>query len=101
MITCRGSAFAGRVGESLLRAVGLPELVTSNLPEYEALALLLATEPSLLRGFQERLQRNRLVCRLFDSDRYRRHIEAAYTTMWQRWQRGESAGSFAVEAEPA
>jgi predicted O-linked N-acetylglucosamine transferase (SPINDLY family) len=99
LITCRGDAFAGRVGESLLKAAGLPELVTRNLQDYEALALRLATEPSLLHRFRERLRRNRPVSPLFDSDRYRRHIEAAYVTMWQIWQRGESPRSFAVECE--
>jgi predicted O-linked N-acetylglucosamine transferase (SPINDLY family) len=98
MLTCRGGAFASRVGESLLKAAGLPELVTHNLLDYEALALRLASEPSLLGGFRERLRQNRLVCPLFDSDRYRRHIEAAYSTMWEYWQRGENAQSFAVEA---
>ena len=98
MLTCRGGAFAGRVGGSLLKAAGLPELVTHNLLDYEALALRLASESSLLGGFRERLRQNCLVCPLFDSDRYRRHIEAAYNTMWDYWQRGENAQSFAVEA---
>ena len=35
--------------------------------------------------------------RLFDSDRFRRHIEAAYTRMWEIWQRGEGPRSFRVE----
>jgi hypothetical protein len=30
-------------------------------------------------------------------DRFRRHIEAAYVTMWERWQRGERPQGFAVE----
>jgi protein O-GlcNAc transferase len=34
--------------------------------------------------------------RLFDSDRFRRHIEAAYLTMWERWQRGEKPQAFSV-----
>ena len=34
---------------------------------------------------------------LFDVDRFRRHIEAAYVNMWQRHQRGEPASSFAVD----
>ena len=38
-LTCDGRAFAGRVAASLLQAVGLPELVTDNLADYEALAL--------------------------------------------------------------
>ena len=35
---------------------------------------------------------------LFDTDRFRRHVESAYTTMWERYQRGETPRSFAVEA---
>ncbi len=100
LITCRGESFAGRVGASLLAAIGLPELVTSNLEEYESLALRLARDPSLLGSFRERLNRNRLTYPLFDTDRYRRHLEAAYTQMWEIWQRGELPQSFAVEPYP-
>jgi hypothetical protein len=45
----------------------------------------------------EKLARNRHHCAFFDSDRYRRHIESAYTTMWQFWQDGEPPKSFSVE----
>ena len=43
VVTCQGNAFAGRVAASLLNAVGMPELVTHDLADYEALALRLAT----------------------------------------------------------
>jgi len=99
LVTCRGNAFAGRVGASLLRAVGLPELVTTSLPDYEALALRLASDPALLRGFRQRLAQNRATCPLFDADRFRRHIEAAYRTMWDIWQRGEAPRAFVVEGD--
>jgi len=98
MITCAGNSFAGRVAASLLRAVGLPELVTQNLADYEALALKLATDPQLLGSLRQKLRDNRQQLALFDIDRTRRHIEAAYTTMWQIYQRGEAPRSFAVEA---
>jgi protein O-GlcNAc transferase len=101
LVTCYGEAFPGRVGASLLDAVGLPELVTRSLEEYEALALKLATEPSLLRGFRDRLERNRRTHPLFDTDRLRRHIEAAYTRMWELWQSGEGPRSFAVDPLPS
>src|SRR5262249_41621716 len=39
VVTCVGAAFAGRVAASLLHAVGLPELVTTSLNDYAALAL--------------------------------------------------------------
>jgi predicted O-linked N-acetylglucosamine transferase (SPINDLY family)/4-hydroxybenzoate polyprenyltransferase len=96
VITCYGECFAGRVAASLLKAVGLPELVCKNLQDYEALALRLATEPPLLAAFRNRLAENRLSQPLFDTRRYRDHIEAAYAEMWQIWQRGESPRSFAV-----
>jgi predicted O-linked N-acetylglucosamine transferase (SPINDLY family) len=97
LVTCCGGSFAGRVAASLLQAISLPELVTYNLEDYEALALRLATEPSLLCSFQKKINENRLTYPLFDSDRYRRHLETAYETMWERWQRGETPRSFAVE----
>jgi protein O-GlcNAc transferase len=97
VVTCRGKAFAGRVAASLLEAVGLPDLVTQSLAEYEALALRLARDPVALAAVKARLSRNRATSPLFDADRFRRHIEAAYVAMWERWQRGESPRSFAVE----
>jgi predicted O-linked N-acetylglucosamine transferase (SPINDLY family) len=98
VVTCVGPALAGRVGASLLRAVGLPELVASSLAEYEALALRLARDRGLLAGIREKLAANRLSAPLFDTDRFRRHIEAAYATMWERRQRGEPPAPFAVAA---
>jgi predicted O-linked N-acetylglucosamine transferase (SPINDLY family) len=90
LVTCLGATFSGRVAASLLRAVGLPELVTRTLTEYEALALRLARDGEYLAHVRSRLAQNRKTFPLFDTDRFRRHIEAAYVTMYQRWQRGES-----------
>jgi predicted O-linked N-acetylglucosamine transferase (SPINDLY family) len=97
LATCRGRAFAGRVAASLLSAIGLPELVTEDLNGYEALAARLAREPALLQSFRDRLAENRLTHPLFDTDRFRRHIEAAYRRMWKIAQRGGIPEHFAVE----
>ena len=97
VVTCAGGAFAGRVAASLLKAAGLPELVTNSLHEYEALILKLATDPAHLASIRRKLEINRLACPLFDSDRFRRHIEAAYTTMWDIHRRGQTPHSFPVE----
>ena len=96
-MTCQGHAFAGRVAASLLNAVGLPELVTHGLADYEALALRLATNAAALKTIRDKLAQNRLACPLFDTDRFRRNIEAAYLRMWETWQRGEPAQPFRVE----
>jgi predicted O-linked N-acetylglucosamine transferase (SPINDLY family) len=100
LVVCRGETFAGRVAASLLHAIGLPELVTGSLDEFEALALQLATDSSRLQSIRRKLAQNRLSYPLFDTDRFRRHIEAAYLTAWEIWQRGESPRSFKVEAMP-
>ncbi|HEY6255969.1 MAG TPA: tetratricopeptide repeat protein [Xanthobacteraceae bacterium] len=97
VLTCLGASFAGRVAASLLNAVGLPELVTSSLADYEAAALRLARDATSLRALRAKLEHNRCSYPLFDTDRYRRHIEAAYMTMWEHHQNG-AARSFAVEA---
>jgi predicted O-linked N-acetylglucosamine transferase (SPINDLY family) len=97
VLTCLGTAFVGRVAASLLRAVGLAELVTETLPDYEALALKIAREPEFHAGLKSKLARNRESFPLFDTKRFTRNIEAAYITMWQRSQRGEPPQNFAVE----
>ncbi|MFZ1920994.1 MAG: tetratricopeptide repeat protein [Xanthobacteraceae bacterium] len=98
VLTCLGPTFAGRVAGSLLRAIGLDELVTYSLQDYEALALKLAREPSHLGALKGKLARNRSTYPLFDTGRFTRNLEAAYSTMWQRHRRGEPPAHFAVHA---
>ena len=101
VLTRLGASFAGRVAASLLTAVGLQELVTRSAGEYERLALQLATDPARLQGIKEKLAANRLTTPLFDTDRFRRHLEAAYLTMWETYQRGEPPRGFAVPQRDA
>ncbi|MEM9154812.1 MAG: tetratricopeptide repeat protein [Cyanobacteria bacterium P01_F01_bin.33] len=96
LLTCAGRSFASRVAGSLLYALGLPELVTHSLEAYEAQALKLATQPDVLGEIREKLAQNRLSQPLFNSDRLRLYIEAAYTQMWSFWQQGEQPRTFAV-----
>src|SRR5262249_27680252 len=92
------STFAGRVATSLLDAVGLSQLATANLENYEALARKIAGDPALLASIRDKLARNRSSCPLFDTARFARHLEAAYERMYDIWQRGEGPQSFSVEA---
>jgi protein O-GlcNAc transferase len=99
LITCRGDSFPGRVAASLLDAIGLPELVTHSLDDYESLALKLARDAALLKSLRARLEQNRLAKPLFDAGRFCRNIEAAYAKMWETAERGEAPRSFRVEPE--
>jgi protein O-GlcNAc transferase len=97
VLTCAGTTFVGRVCASLLHAIGQPEMIAGSLDAYEALALKLATEPEALAAVREKLGRNRRSEPLFDTDRFRRHFEAAFISMHERHQRGEAPASFSVE----
>jgi len=97
VLTVTGATFAGRVGTSLLRTLDLhDELACENLKSYEARALELVRDPARLASVRETIARNRPSSALFDTGRFRRHIEAAYIEMWERHRRGERPASFSV-----
>jgi predicted O-linked N-acetylglucosamine transferase (SPINDLY family) len=97
VVTCLGTTFAGRVGASLLHAIGLSDLVMPSLDEYEARALELAHDGNALAEIGSRLARNRVTHPLFDTVRFTRHLEAAYVRMVERQRKGEAPETFAVE----
>ena len=98
LLTYGGRTFASRVGGSLLRAAGLPELVTTSLEEYERVALGLALRPENLRPLCERL-RDRESLALFDTPAFCRHLEAAYRQMSRRHEQHRQPETFAVERQ--
>jgi predicted O-linked N-acetylglucosamine transferase (SPINDLY family) len=81
-----GESFASRVAASLLRAIGLPELIAADQADYESLAIQLAMNPVKLRSIRDRLTENRLTTALFDTPLFTRHIEEAYREMYERYQ---------------
>src|SRR5215469_129482 len=100
VLTVEGGTFPARVAASLLRAAGLPELVTPDLAAYEAAALRLAWEPGTLAAIRTKLASTRGQTPLFDSETFTRHLESAFRTMAERGRRGEAPASFAVTGEP-
>ena len=96
VVTLAGTGFASRVAASLLNAAGLPELITHSPEDYEALILDLARTPLKLSRVKEKLAANRLTCALFDTDRFRRHLEQAYETMMARHLAGARPQGFDV-----
>jgi len=88
VLTVDGATFASRVAASLLKAAGLPELVTRTLASYEALALALARSPQRLAELRERLAAGRWTCPLFDTPLFARRIESAFQAMCERRSHG-------------
>ena len=89
LLTLSGKTFISRVAGSLLRAIGLPELITTSVEGYERTALRLARNPEGLAELRTRLAENRLACGLFDGGAFARKLEKAYAAMWKIHVSGE------------
>jgi protein O-GlcNAc transferase len=98
VLTCSGATFAGRVAGSLLTAIGMPELITGSLEEYEQMALALACAPQRLSELRRKLDENRDASALFNLPECTEHIEAAYARMWQTWLSGERPAAFSIDS---
>ena len=96
VLTCMGSHFTSRVAASLLTAVGLPELITTDLGAYEREALALARDPARLGALRTTLAANRLTAPLFDTPRYVTNYESALERMVERAEAGLAPEAFAV-----
>jgi predicted O-linked N-acetylglucosamine transferase (SPINDLY family) len=97
VLTLQGRSFVSRVASSFLAALDLPELVTTSLGDYEALALALARDPARLAALRARLAENRLSKPLFDTERLRKNLEQAFTVMVERSRAGMAPETFAVD----
>ncbi len=75
VVTKQGKQFAARVAASLLKAVGLAELITETDQQYEELIIELAKNSMKLNTIKENLLKNREKFPLFDTRLYTRNFE--------------------------
>jgi len=85
VITIKGGHLASRVSASLLKAIGLNELITKSPKEYEKLAIQLANSSSKLRNIKEKLRENRDNYPIFDTNKFVYNLEKLYILMWDRY----------------
>jgi predicted O-linked N-acetylglucosamine transferase (SPINDLY family) len=83
VLSCAGETLASRVAGSQLRAIGLPELVTETLAQYEARALELLRAPGRLADYRQRLAANRHTQPLFDMARFTRALDDLLLAAWE------------------
>jgi len=81
ILTLSGQTFVSRMGGSLLTAIGVPELITYHLADYERRAVALATNPQELDHLREKLSRTRHSSQAFDMKSLARQIEAMFMTI--------------------
>jgi predicted O-linked N-acetylglucosamine transferase (SPINDLY family) len=96
VLTVAGRTFASRAAASMLRAMGLADLVCAGWSEYESVALALARDPARLHALQARVDANRLTTPLFDSNAYIRGLEQLYVLMLRRRRNGEPPADIRV-----
>ena len=87
-LTFIGHSFASRVAASLLNAVNLPELITTSQEQYELLAINLAMRPEKLKALKEKLVHNLPTAPLYNTPLFTHHLESAYLSMYDRYQKG-------------
>ena len=97
LVTKAGEQFAARVASSLLKSVGMEDLITFDEEGYERLILDLATDRNQTRELRGRLQENTLSCPLFDTERYTRQFETGLKLAFQRYQEGNPAADIFVD----
>jgi predicted O-linked N-acetylglucosamine transferase (SPINDLY family) len=84
VVTLSGAMHAGRVGASLLRAAGMPELVADSPDRFVALASGLAQNPDRLAATRAKALafRGSSLC---DAAAFVPKFEAALRTTWREW----------------
>jgi protein O-GlcNAc transferase len=97
VVALLGNHFASRVSASILTALGVPELITSSLEEYQTLAVRLAHRREALHDIRQKLISNRKTAPLFDTPRFVLNLEKAYKQMWDIYLNGEMPRHLEIE----
>jgi predicted O-linked N-acetylglucosamine transferase (SPINDLY family) len=98
VLTQIGQSFAARVSASLLTAIGLPELITRDVEQYESLAIELAQNPSKLSSIRQKLEANKTTSPLFNASVFAKNIENAYSQIMERYTAGQEPEHIYVES---
>jgi len=96
VITLQGKTYISRMSSSLLTNIGLPELITHSLKEYETLAVELAKNPEKLKRIKSKIRINKGKYPLFDTSRFVKNLETAYQKMWEIYLQGKDPHSVSI-----
>ena len=78
LLTLSGRTYISRMAGSLLTAVGLPDLITTTLADYEKRAVELGRQPARIASYKRYLAEHGRQSPLFDIPQIVRHIEDAF-----------------------
>jgi len=97
LITKPGVGYSSRMASSLLQSIGMSELITSTLEDYENLALSLAKDPEKLSFVRLLLTLKRINSDLFDVGKFTVDLENSYRKIYQRYIEGKDPDVIYVE----
>lgn len=86
-VTLSGTRFVGRVGEGMLRRIGLDDLVAFDGDSYVRIAAGLAADPRRLTALRASLRQRVGASALCDHAAQGRAVGAAFRGMWRDWCR--------------
>ncbi|MCW3480610.1 hypothetical protein OL229_13770 [Neisseriaceae bacterium JH1-16] len=81
VLTCAGETFASRVAGSLLSAIPAPDLICNDFSEYFHKAVAYASDRAAAAATKQQLKSMICDTPLYQTERYTRHLEQAYSTM--------------------
>ncbi|MCC6914977.1 MAG: tetratricopeptide repeat protein [Rhodospirillaceae bacterium] len=84
VLTRPGETFSGRVAASLVTSLGMPELIAAGWADYETKALEIARDAKLAADVRAKLAANLKSAPTYDTARFTRALEAAYTALAAR-----------------
>ena len=96
VLTLAGKTFSARVSASLLSAVGLKELITENIEDYEKLAIELATNKERLSRIKQKLKGNIKSYPLFNTEIYCKNLETAYKKVYENYFQGKEPEDISI-----
>ena len=96
VLTKQGKSYTARMASSLLKSLGMSELITRSELDYERLAIELAKNPDKLNRMKQKLLKNKKSMPLFNTELFTRHLENGYEQAYQKSLKGENPDTIIV-----
>ncbi len=86
VLTLKGRTFASRVASSLLQSLGLKELITNSIVEYESLANQYCKNFKKIKDIKDKIKKNLNNSKLFNSKLYTKNLERGYIKAYNQYK---------------
>ncbi len=91
VVSLRSDRWAGRVSESLLKAIGQPDLVAPTQDAYVDIACALADDTSRLGALHQNLRARLESSSVCNGPAFTIQLETAFRQMWHKWCASQTA----------